>query len=547
MKKILTILLLCMTFMHADAANQANFNIVPLPNDIQETKGKPFILSEESNLCCNIITDDGLERDRRFLWQYIKEQTGISLKDNKGNKKSQIILGLNKKISNPEGYCITVNEKEILIEGSTAAGVFYGIQTLRKALPLQKDGAAVEIPAVIINDAPRFAYRGMHLDTSRHFFTVEFIKQYIDMMALHNMNTFHWHITDDQGWRIEIKKYPELTTKGSVRTRTVIGRNTDLYDNTPYGGFYTQEEAREIVRYAAKRYITVIPEIDMPGHMIGALTAYPELGCTGGPYEVNPRWGVFDDILCAGNPKVFDFVKNVLDEIIDIFPSKIIHIGGDEAPRIRWQHCAKCQGLIRKLGLKGDGKYPAEAKLQGYFTSVVEDYLAQKGRRILGWDELLEGDVKPSAIIMSWRGVEGGITAAAEGHDVVMAPTSHFYFDYYQVEGPNFREPMLIGGAIPISKTYSFEPIAEGMSEEAKAHILGVQANLWTEYISCGEVVEYQVLPRMGALCEVQWMQPEKKNFEAFVNREKHMTDIYTMYGWKYAQHLWKKIDNKGW
>ncbi len=543
----LIFLLMSVFSIHAIAANQASFDVVPLPDKIQPTNGKAFVLTRESSILCKKETPEML-RNARFLQQYVEELTGINMKNGVVNKHSSIVLALNTKISNKEGYRMTVTEKEITIEGSTPKGVFYGIQTLRKALPLRQEATAIEIPAVIIEDAPRFAYRGMMLDVCRHFFPLSFVKQYIDMMALHNINTFHWHISDDQGWRIEIKKYPELTAKGSVRKRTVVGRNTGLFDYTPYGGYYTQEEAKEIVRYAAERYITVIPEIDMPGHMLAALHAYPELGCTGGPYEVCPMWGVFDDILCAGNPKVYDFVKGVLDEICDIFPSEIIHIGGDEAPRTRWQHCDKCQEMIRKQSLKADGKYPAEAKLQGYFTSVVEDHLTSKGRRILGWDEILEGDVRPSAIVMSWRGVEGGIDASAKGHDVVMTPTSHFYFDYYQVEKESrFREPQLIGGTLPVSKTYSFEPFGEGMSDEAKSHILGVQANLWTEYIDCNEVVEYQVLPRMGALCEVQWMQPEKKNFEDFVERERHMTDIYQRYGWKYAKHLFLQTKANEW
>lgn len=547
MRQIKILLLLCMVSVYTFADNRANFNIVPLPDKIQTTDGKVFILQDGVTVGCK-ENDENMLRNVRFLSEYVKEQTGITLNNQAVNKKATILLCLNEKVSNKEGYRLTVNNKKILIEGSTPAGVFYGIQTLRKALPITKEAASIEIPAVVIDDAPRFAYRGMHLDVSRHFFPLRFVKQYIDMMVLHNMNTFHWHITDDQGWRIEIKKYPELTKKGSIRQRTVVGRNTELFDYTPYGGYFTQEEAKEIVRYAAERYIKVIPEIDMPGHMLAALHAYPELGCTGGPYEVCPLWGVFDDILCAGNPKVYDFVKGVLDEICEIFPSEIVHIGGDEAPRTRWQQCAKCQEMIRKQGLKADAKYPAEAKLQGYFTSVVEDYLASKGKRILGWDEILEGDVRPSAMIMSWRGVEGGIEASAKGHDVVMAPTSHFYFDYYQVEmNRRFREPQLIGGTLPIDKTYSFEPIPAGMSDEAKSHILGVQANLWTEYITCDEVVEYQVLPRMGALCEVQWMQPEKKNFEQFVERSRHMTDIYQHYGWQYAKHLYRKSEVNEW
>ena len=393
----------------------------------------------------------------------------------------------------------------------------------------------MELPAVVINDQPRFAYRGMHLDVSRHFFGIDVVKEYLDIMALHNMNTFHWHITDDQGWRIEIKKYPKLAQLGSQRKHTVIGRNMGVYDDTPYGGYFTQDEAREVVQYAKDRYITVIPEVDMPGHMLGALKAYPELGCTGGPYETEGRWGVFEDILCAGNEQTYQFINDVLDELMDIFPSQIFHIGGDEAPRERWEKCPKCQQRIRELGLKGDGKYAAEAKLQGYFTNRVENYLISKGRRIIGWDEILEGDVNASAMIMSWRGVKGGLEAAEKGHDVVMAPTSHGYFDYYQTNPEDWNNPTLFKAYLPMERVYSLDPSPDSLSVVAKKHIIGAQANIWTEYIAYKNLLEYQMLPRAAAMSEVQWVMPKQKNYGEFLERERQMLNIYQLYNYTYC------------
>ena len=523
-------------------AQKAQYRVVPLPQSIEETNAEPFRLSATTSIQCD-INDVTMRRNADFLSEYVEKATGWKLSLNEAKKRLKqnvITLRLNPFIKEVEGYRISVNKKSILIEGQTPNGVFYGIQMLRKSLPIISKSESVLFPAVVINDAPRFPYRGMHLDTSRHFFPVDFVKEYIDMLALHNMNKFHWHLTDDQGWRIEIKKYPLLTSVGSIRKTTVIGHNLGFYDGVPHTGFYTQEQARDIVEYARQRYITVIPEIDMPGHMLGALAAYPELGCTGGPYEVCGVWGVLDDILCAGNPKTLQFCKDVLDEIIQIFPSELIHIGGDEAPRVRWKNCSKCQQLIQSRGLKGDGKYSAEAKLQGYFTEEIEKFVNSKGRRIIGWDEVLEGDVTASTTIMSWRGMEGGIYASERGHDVIMAPTSHCYFDYYQADFKTGGEPFLIGGFLPIEKTYSLEPLPANMSKEAQKHILGVQANLWTEYIAFPSLVEYQVLPRMGALSECQWMQPEQKNFEDFKQRASHLTQIYRLYGWTYAKHLFK-------
>ena len=543
----------CIICTSQAADKQASYNkVVPLPREILLSEGRGFMIDGN----CSIAFPDNMidmQRNAGFLKDYVEKATGISMAyiANKTKKAARIKgdghtlwLTINAEITNDEGYRLTVNDRLVRIEGRTAQGVFYGIQTLRKSLPIileteRNDNSGVtnqvELPAVVINDQPRFAYRGMHLDVSRHFFGIDVVKEYLDIMALHNMNTFHWHITDDQGWRIEIKKYPKLAQLGSQRKHTVIGRNMGVYDDTPYGGYFTQDEAREVVQYAKDRYITVIPEVDMPGHMLGALKAYPELGCTGGPYETEGRWGVFEDILCAGNEQTYQFINDVLDELMDIFPSQIFHIGGDEAPRERWEKCPKCQQRIRELGLKGDGKYAAEAKLQGYFTNRVENYLISKGRRIIGWDEILEGDVNASAMIMSWRGVKGGLEAAEKGHDVVMAPTSHGYFDYYQTNPEDWNNPTLFKAYLPMERVYSLDPSPDSLSVVAKKHIIGAQANIWTEYIAYKNLLEYQMLPRAAAMCEVQWVMPKQKNYGEFLERERQMLNIYQLYNYTYC------------
>ena len=546
----------CIICTSQAADKQASYNkVVPLPREILLSKGRGFMIDGN----CSIAFPDNMidmQRNAGFLKDYVEKATGISMAlkpymANKTKKAARIKgdghtlwLTINAEITNDEGYRLTVNDRLVRIEGRTAQGVFYGIQTLRKSLPIiletERNGNSgvtnqVELPAVVINDQPRFAYRGMHLDVSRHFFGIDVVKEYLDIMALHNMNTFHWHITDDQGWRIEIKKYPKLAQLGSQRKHTVIGRNMGVYDDTPYGGYFTQDEAREVVQYAKDRYITVIPEVDMPGHMLGALKAYPELGCTGGPYETEGRWGVFEDILCAGNEQTYQFINDVLDELMDIFPSQIFHIGGDEAPRERWEKCPKCQQRIRELGLKGDGKYAAEAKLQGYFTNRVENYLISKGRRIIGWDEILEGDVNASAMIMSWRGVKGGLEAAEKGHDVVMAPTSHGYFDYYQTNPEDWNNPTLFKAYLPMERVYSLDPSPDSLSVVAKKHIIGAQANIWTEYIAYKNLLEYQMLPRAAAMSEVQWVMPKQKNYGDFLERERQMLNIYQLYNYTYC------------
>ena len=448
----------------------------------------------------------------------------------------------------PEEYSLVVNRKAVIIKASALNGFIYAIQTVKQMLPEEIFSDSLDqdedwkLKCVVIKDAPRFAYRGMHLDVSRHFWSVDEVKRYLDVMQVHKLNRFHWHLTDDQGWRIEIKKYPRLTEKGAVRKETLVGHlqpKDNVFDGTPYGEglFYTQDQIREVVAYAAARGITVIPEIDLPGHMVAALACYPELGCTSGPYEVWPMWGVADDVLCPGNEKTFEFIENVLSEVADLFPSEYIHIGGDECPKVRWEKCPKCQARIKALGLEADEKHSAEYFLQSYVTERVEAFLATRGKRIIGWDEILEGKLAQDATVMSWRGISGGLEAARLGHDAIMTPNSYLYFDYYQSDNQD-AEPLAIGGYLPVSKVYSYEPFEEGMTQEEKSHIIGVQANLWTEYITTESQLEYMLLPRLAALSEVQWCQPQNKDWERFKGCVDDVCDIYDQMGYNYARHL---------
>ena len=518
------------------AGNPANYEVVPLPQSIVMQKGEPFIF--EAGV--EILATADLQQEAEFLKQYLQEATwnDLPIVQKRTKKVRYIELAVSPNVKEAEGYILTVSQKGVSIQGGSAAGVFYGIQTLRKAV---KEGPIMN--PVVITDAPRFTWRGMHLDCSRHFFSVDFVKKFIDLLALHNMNRFHWHLTDDQGWRIEIKKWPKLISVGSKRSGTIIGTNSDIDDGIPYGGYYTQDEAREIVAYAAARHITVIPEIDMPGHMLAALASYPELGCTGGPYQVGHYWGVYKDVLCVSNERVYQFVKDVLTEIMDIFPSEVIHIGGDETPTDKWLQCPRCQALQKQLPAPQQAAEDFEpltsklSPLQAHFTKKVFDFLTSKGRRALGWDEILDGSPQ-DAMIMSWRGTEPGATAAETGHDVVMTPTTYCYFDYQQVKDTQF-EPSRCGGFIPIEKVYSLDPAPDSLSVTAREHILGAQANLWAEYMTNEAMVEYQALPRMSALSEVQWTQPERKDYEAFKERLTRLTALFELYHYQYAKHLW--------
>lgn len=515
---------------------KTDYRVVPLPDRIELQSGNPFIISKSTKIIYP-KRNEKLKRNATFLVEYIKESTGLTLKTRPGKATGRaIVLQIRPISENKEAYNINIDNKNIIITGSSEAGVFYGIQTLRKSIAVNQS-LKIEMPAVKISDEPRFGYRGMMLDVSRHFCSLDSVKRWIDMLALHNMNVFHWHLTDDQGWRIEIKKYPGLTEIGSKRTETVIGRNSGKYDGIPHGGFYTQQEAREIVAYAAERYINVIPEIDMPGHMLGALAPYPELGCTGGPYEVWKIWGISDDVLCMGNPKTFEFVTDVLNEIMDIFPSKFVHIGGDECPKTNWKKCPKCQNKIKELGLVADDHHTAEERLQSYFINYAEKVVNNRGKKIIGWDEILEGGLAPNATVMSWRGMGGGIEAAKLGNDVIMTPNTHLYFDYYQTKDTK-DEPLAIGGYSSVENVYNLEPQPASLTVDQKKHIIGVQANLWREYIKTFRHAEYMVMPRMAALCEVQWTKAINKNYNDFLKRLLNLIEVYKIKNYNYAKHL---------
>ncbi len=514
----------------------ADYQVVPLPQEIAVLHDKPFILGGN----VKIIYPDGNEKMHKnaiFLAEYLKKATGKDFAVTTGTEgKDAIILKLDMRTDNPEAYNIKVGSDGIIISAPSAAGVFYGIQTLRKSIPVAVD-AKISLPAAEISDYPRFEYRGVHFDVARHFFTVDEVKSFIDMMTLHNMNRMHWHITEDQGWRLEIKKYPLLTEIGSKRAETVIGRNTGKYDGIPHGGFYTQEQAKEIVAYAAQRYITVIPEIDLPGHMQAALAAYPHLGCTGGPYEVWKQWGISDNVLCAGNDSTLTFIEDVLTEVMDIFPSTYIHIGGDECPKTQWEKCPKCQARIKSLGLKSDDKHSKEERLQSFIINHAEKFLNKHGRQIIGWDEILEGGLAPNATVMSWRGEAGGIEAAKQKHNVLMTPNTYLYFDYYQTKEID-NEPLGIGGYLPVEKVYGYEPMPPSLTPEEQKYIVGVQANHWSEYIPTLSHMQYMALPRWAALSEIQWTMPEKKNYQNFLKRLPRLIKLYDAEGYNYAKHI---------
>ena len=527
----------------------ADYQVVPLPKEINLNDEKPFILDKNTVITYSKSNEE-LQKEAGFLSDYINDILGIRLdvvcSDNEidnsirlellPSSQSSLTNSESSNSENSEAYQIIINEYVINITSSNTSGIFYGIQTLRKSLPVGTDSKKIAFPAAEINDWPRFAYRGMHLDVSRHFFPIDSVKVYIDAMALHNLNRFHFHLTDDQGWRIEIKKYPKLTEIGAWRSGTLIGYSM-AYDSIRHGGFYTQEELRDLVKYAEDRHITIIPEIDLPGHMLAALASYPELGCTGGPYEVWKRWGVSEDVICAGNEDAMQFLEDVLLEVMDIFPSEYIHIGGDEVPRDRWKECPKCQAKIKELGIKGDDSHSAEDYLQSYVMSRMEQFVESHGRHIIGWDEMLEGELAPNATVMSWRGSSGGYKAAKMHHNVIMTPNDYLYFDYYQTLDTD-KEPFSIGGYNPVKKVYSLEPIPDGLTPDEEQYILGPQANIWTEYTSEFNVLLYRMLPRIGALAEVQWCNPEQKDYDDWVKREYRLTKLYDLYHWRYATHI---------
>jgi hexosaminidase len=487
-----------------------NLNIIPQPQSVTPGDGT-FTLDASTS----IQAVPEAEAVAQYLAEGLRTPTGYPVPV---QAAAANVIRLTQADLGPEGYVLTVTPAAVEIQASGLSGWFYGVQTLRQMLPVAIESqeavtnVAWTVPAVRIEDAPRFPWRGLHLDVGRHFYPVEFVKKYLDLMALHKLNVFHWHLTEDQGWRIEIKQYPKLTEVGSQRAATPYPSDRNKLDGQPYGGYYTQDEVREVVAYAQARGITVVPEIEMPGHAVAALASYPELGCEGQDhYEVRPFWGIAEEVFCAGQEATFTFLENVLTEVLDLFPSEFIHIGGDECPKVRWKACPRCQATIQREGLKD------EYELQSYFIHRIEKFLNANGRRLIGWDEILEGGLAPNATVMSWRGSQGGIDAASAGHDVVMTPNTHCYFDYYQSED-KASEPPAIGRYLPLETVYTFDP-TEGIPADKHPHVLGGQGNLWTEYLPTAQLVEYMAFPRTTALAERVWSAPDADDYTGFRQR----------------------------
>lgn len=496
-------------------------NIIPEPVSLKVGNGT-FTITPNTVIT---LSDDEDTKAANFFNEYLQNIYGVKLNTGDQQAKNFIKLITKKSVApaSTDRYTLNVDANGVTINGNTYRGTFYGIQSLIQLLPVQAT-AKLAIPFVSIVDSPRFAYRGMHLDVGRHLFPVSFVKKYIDYIALHKMNYFHWHLTEDQGWRIEIKKYPNLTQVGSCRSGTIIGHHPGTgNDSIRYCGYYTQNEIKEVVQYATNRHITVIPEIEMPGHAEAALASYPWLGCPGtGPYKVQETWGVFKDVYCAGNDSTFRFLQDVLDEVLELFPSPYIHIGGDECPKTNWKTCRLCQTRIKVEGLKD------EHELQSYFIRRMERYLNSKGRNIIGWDEILEGGLAPNATVMSWRGEEGGIAAAKQNHNVIMTPGGWVYFDHSQVQK---GDSLTIGGYTNVEKVYSYEPIPKELDATQAKYVLGAQANVWTEYMAYPSKVEYMIFPRMSALSEVLWSPKNKRNWRSFQPRLKYQYKRYDL--WK--------------
>lgn len=510
--------------------SQTKLNLIPYPQKVEFQNGE-FVIPASFNLSNNLPVKET---------EYLKNKLKLKFSNAKNSDAHLLYSRLeNQSKPNNEAYSIEISSKQIHIKSYTDQGYFLALQTLIQLFETQKNG---RIPALQIEDSPKFAWRGMHLDVCRHFFTVEEVKQYIDYLAMYKLNTFHWHLTDDQGWRIEIKKYPKLTQIGSKRKESMIGAYVDdTYDGKPYGPyFYTQEQIKDVVKYAQERHITVVPEIEMPGHALAALSAYPELACNKGPFEAATKWGVFDDVFCPKD-ETFTFLENVLDEVIQLFPSQYIHIGGDECPKTRWKECAHCQDLIKKNNLRD------EHGLQSYFIQRIEKYVNSKGRKIIGWDEILEGGLAPNAAVMSWTGIKGGIEAAKTNHFAVMTPGAYCYFDHYQ--GDPQTEPNAFGGFTPLDKVYSYNPIPAELNAEQSKYILGVQANLWTEYILDFKQVQYMIFPRLFALSEVGWGTSKPENYKEFENRVVEHFKILDKMNINYAKSIYniagKVIPNK--
>lgn len=540
MKRILFLFICPLLAVACNKRVVADYNVIPQVQNLSVKDGDVYVFDSSRKL---VYDNQDSRRSLELFAQDLEELVGIrpsvaagTSEDAKGN----VYFTLGLQDGRKEAYSINVSSDGILVQAVAPEGIYRATRTLLKSVGTEKT-SSVEFPSAEVSDWPRFGYRGLMLDVSRHFSDVEMVKRTIDMLALHQLNIFHWHLTDDQGWRIEIKSHPELTEVGAWRDDTVVGRylgGTDYpTDGKRHGGFYTQEQIREIVAYAKERYIEIIPEIDLPGHTSAVLAAYPQLGCEDKEYKVANRWGVIRDVLCAGNPASLDLFKDIMGEVCELFPGKYIHLGGDECVKDRWKACPKCQKKIRELGLKDGSRYSKEDYLQSWFMGEVASYVQSKGKRVIGWDEILEGVPMDDSVIMSWRGTEGGITAARMGHDVVMTPTSDMYFDQSQTLASQLEE-IPVGGFINVMKVYSYEPLPASLTPEQQKHILGCQANVWCEYMPEERIRQYQMLPRLAALSEVQWTMPERKNYKDFLKRLPKMLSIYDHYGYNYAKHI---------
>lgn len=540
MKRILFLFICPLLAVACNKRVVADYNVIPQVQNLSVKDGDVYVFDSSRKL---VYDNQDSRRSLELFAQDLEELVGIrpsvaagTSEDAKGN----VYFTLGLQDGRKEAYSINVSSDGILVQAVAPVGIYRATRTLLKSVGAEKT-SSVEFPSAEMSDWPRFGYRGLMLDVSRHFSDVEMVKRAIDMLALHQLNIFHWHLTDDQGWRIEIKSHPELTEVGAWRDDTVVGRylgGTDYpTDGKRHGGFYTQEQIREIVAYAKERYIEIIPEIDLPGHTSAVLAAYPQLGCEDKEYKVANRWGVIRDVLCAGNPASLDLFKDIMDEVCKLFPGKYIHLGGDECVKERWKTCPKCQKKIKELGLKDGSRYSKEDYLQSWFMGEVASFVQSKGKRVIGWDEILEGVPMDDSVIMSWRGTEGGITAAKMGHDVVMTPTSDMYFDQSQTLASQLEE-IPVGGFINVMKVYSYEPLPASLTPEQQKHILGCQANVWCEYMPEERIRQYQILPRLAALSEVQWTMPERKNYKDFLKRLPKMLSIYDHYGYNYAKHI---------
>ena len=540
MKRILFLFICPLLAVACNKRVVADYNVIPQVQNLSVKDGDVYVFDSSRKLVYDNLDS---RRSLELFAQDLEELVGIRPSVAAGTSedaKDNVYFTLGLQDGRKEAYSINVSSDGILVQAVAPEGIYRATRTLLKSVGTEKT-SSVEFPSAEVSDWPRFGYRGLMLDVSRHFSDVEMVKRTIDMLALHQLNMFHWHLTDDQGWRIEIKSHPELTEVGAWRDDTVVGRylgGTDYpTDGKRHGGFYTQEQIREIVAYAKERYIEIIPEIDLPGHTSAVLAAYPQLGCEDKEYKVANRWGVIRDVLCAGNPASLDLFKDIMDEVCELFPGKYIHLGGDECVKDRWKACPKCQKKIEELGLKDVGRYSKEDYLQSWFMGEVASYVQSKGKRVIGWDEILEGVPMDDSVIMSWRGTEGGITAARMGHDVVMTPTSDMYFDQSQTLASQLEE-IPVGGFINVMKVYSYEPLPASLTPEQQKHILGCQANVWCEYMPEERIRQYQMLPRLAALSEVQWTMPERKNYKDFLKRLPKMLSIYDHYGYNYAKHI---------